>query len=71
MILRQTLGGLTDNDSDKLRELSTGLLEARRVFSVLRWKHRLANAISLNVVLSYSLSQRVWIVIDFSARLET
>ena len=37
----------TDNVSYKLRELTLGLFEVRRVSSMLGWKHRFGNTISL------------------------
>ena len=62
----------TDNVSYKLRELTLGLVEVRRVSSMLSWKHRFGNIISL-ILKSGSelLPQRVWMLVELSAGLET
>ena len=62
----------TDNVSYKLKELTLELFEVRRVSSMLSWKHRFGNTISL-ILKSGSelLFQRVWMLVEFSAGLET
>ena len=62
---------LTDNAPYKLREIKSRLLEAHGVSSMLSWKHRFGNNISLNQNLSYCLIEFVWMLIEFSARPET